>query len=153
MGQCCALPYAVDASCTVCSVCESAESDGRRVAYRVQCCSVLCAVPTQLCSQSGKCRWFDWSAVCSACQGAENAGRVRCGCRVQCLSYAVLFSTWAVPTQPCSQSGKCRWLDWSAVCSACQGAENAGRRLAVKLAALPRLRAALCAANVQREPK
>ena len=44
------------------------------------------AVPTQLCSQSGKCRWFDWSAVCSACQGAENAGRVRCGCRMQCCS-------------------------------------------------------------------
>ena len=62
------------------------------------------AVPTQLCSQSGKYRWFDWSAVCSACQGAENAGRVTG------QPYAVLFSTWALPTQPCSQSGKCRWF-------------------------------------------
>ena len=32
---------------------------------------------------------------------------------------------WAVPPQPCSQSRKRRWFDWSAVCSACQGAENA----------------------------
>ena len=44
------------------------------------------AVPPQPCSQSGKRRWFDWSAVCSACQGAENAGRVRCGCRIECCS-------------------------------------------------------------------
>ena len=26
------------------------------------------------------------------------------------MPYAVLFSTWALPTQPCSQSGKCRWF-------------------------------------------
>ena len=89
MGQCCALPYAVDASCTVCSVCESAESDGRRVAYRVQCCSVLCAVPTQLCSfaEMGIGSHVR-PARQSQCGGVWYCSSMPCCvvCRMQCLS-------------------------------------------------------------------
>ena len=113
MGQCCALPYAVDASCTVCSVCESAESDGRRVAYRVQCCSVLCAVPTQLCSFAE----MGIGSHVRPAQQSQRGGVWYCSsmpccvvCRMQCLS----------------RRGKCRacevWVPCAVlvVCSAVQ---------------------------------
>ena len=48
-----------------------------------------------------------WCVVCRM-QCLRICGKCR-ACEVR-APYAVLFSTWALPTQPCSQSGKCRWF-------------------------------------------